>query len=59
MQDYGLFEIMFNLRAMRRLKNDPIPQDLLERVLEAATQAPSAQSSERVDEPKASSDKMQ
>lgn len=37
-----LYEAMSTLRAVRRLKPDPIPGDVLRRVLEAATWAPSA-----------------
>jgi nitroreductase len=36
----GLYEAMSSLRAVRRLKPDPIPDDVLHRVLEAATWAP-------------------
>jgi nitroreductase len=36
-----LFDVMSTTRAMRRLKPDPVPDDLLRRCLEAATYAPS------------------
>src|SRR3954453_5680697 len=36
-----LFEVMSTPRAMRRLKPDPIPPELVRRCLEAATWAPS------------------
>lgn len=36
-----LYEAMRTLRAVRRLRSDPIPDDVLRRVLEAATWAPS------------------
>lgn len=36
-----LYEAMSTLRAVRRLKADPIPEQVLERVLTAATWAPS------------------
>ena len=36
-----LYEAMKTLRAVRRLRADPIPDDVLRRVLEAATWAPS------------------
>ena len=39
MQD--LFETMENCRAMRRLKPDPVPDDLIARILHAGTCAPS------------------
>ena len=36
-----LFETMRSTRSMRRLKPDPVPEDLLRQVLEAGTLAPS------------------
>ncbi|HET6184281.1 MAG TPA: nitroreductase family protein [Acetobacteraceae bacterium] len=42
MSEVGLFEAIYTARALRRLKPDPVPEALLDRVLEAATQAPSA-----------------
>lgn len=36
-----LFEALQSLRAMRRLKPDPIPDNVLQRILEAAIRAPS------------------
>ena len=41
MSDIGLFEAMFSARSIRKLSPDPVPQELITRVLEAATQAPS------------------
>ena len=35
------FELVGNMRAMRRLKPDPVPQQLLDKVLEAGVKAPS------------------
>jgi nitroreductase len=40
MSDIQLYEIMSTLRAVRRLKPDPIPDDVLQRILKAATWAP-------------------
>ena len=40
MSEIGLYEAMRTLRAVRRLRPDPIPDDVLHRVLEAATWAP-------------------
>jgi nitroreductase len=40
MAEMGVYEAMRTLRAVRRLKPDPIPDDVLLRVLEAATWAP-------------------
>ncbi len=36
-----LFETIYNCRAMRRLKSDPVPEDLLLKLIDAANQAPS------------------
>jgi nitroreductase len=38
--DPGLFETLFTLRAMRRLKPDPVPPALIERILRAGQAAP-------------------
>jgi nitroreductase len=40
--DIGLFEAMNTTRAMRWLKSDPIPDAILEQILEAAIKAPNA-----------------
>lgn len=37
-----IFELMHTMRAMRRLKSDPVPRELLEQLIAAATWAPSA-----------------
>ena len=39
--EMGLFEVMYNCRAMRRLKRDPVPEALLLKLVEAGNQAPS------------------
>jgi nitroreductase len=39
--DPGIFAVMSTMRAMRRLKPDPVPDELLEKLVEAATWAPS------------------
>jgi nitroreductase len=36
-----IFEAMYTLRAMRRLKPDPVPEELVWKVLDAAIRAPS------------------
>jgi nitroreductase len=41
MATIDLYEAMSTLRAVRRLRPDPIPNDVLRRVLQAATWAPS------------------
>src|SRR5512139_100128 len=40
--DVPLFEIMYSCRAMRRLKPDPVPEDVLLQLVDAALQAPSS-----------------
>ena len=40
-EDAPIFEVMSTMRAMRRLKPDPVPDELLEKLVEAATWAPS------------------
>jgi nitroreductase len=41
MTEIGLFEALNTARALRRLKPDPVPDDLITQVLDAAIQAPS------------------
>jgi nitroreductase len=41
MTEVGLFDTMYTARALRRLKPDPVPEDLITRVLDAAIRAPS------------------
>ncbi|HEY0424590.1 MAG TPA: nitroreductase family protein [Rhodopila sp.] len=41
MNQIGLFEAIYSARAMRRLKPDPVPDELMTRVLDAAIRAPS------------------
>jgi nitroreductase len=40
-EDAPILEVMATLRAMRRLKPDPVPDELLERLIQAASWAPS------------------
>src|SRR6202047_3505483 len=40
-EDAPIFEVMSTMRAMRRLKPDPVPDELLEKLVQAATWAPS------------------
>lgn len=40
MAEMGIYQAMSTLRAVRRLKPDPIPDDVMRRVLEAAAWAP-------------------
>ena len=41
MTEIGLFDAMYTARALRRLKPDPVPDELITRVLDAAIRAPS------------------
>lgn len=41
MKEMGIFETIHSLRAMRRLRPDPVPEELLRKALAAGTQAPS------------------
>lgn len=40
-EEIGLFEAIYTLRSIRRLRPDPVPQEHIEKILEAATKAPS------------------
>ena len=42
MAEIGLFEAIYSARALRRLKPDPVPEELITRILDAAIRAPSA-----------------
>lgn len=42
MPEIGLFDAIYSARAMRRLKPDPVPDELITRVLDAAIRASSA-----------------
>src|SRR5215467_3168562 len=42
MPEIGLFDAMYSARALRRLKPDPVPQEIITRILDAAICAPSA-----------------
>ena len=45
-EDAPIFEVMRTMRAMRRLKPDPVPRELLEKLVAAATWAPSGSNSQ-------------
>ena len=47
MEDIGLFDTMYNCRAMRRLDTREIPEDQLLKLIDAANQAPSGSNSQR------------
>jgi nitroreductase len=36
----GLFEAIYNMRAMRRLKPDPVPDELIRKIIDAGLRAP-------------------
>lgn len=42
MSEIGLFEAIHTARALRRFKTDPVPDELITRILDAAIRAPSA-----------------
>jgi nitroreductase len=46
-ENTDVFHIMRTMRAMRRLKPDPVPDDLIAQVLEAGTAAPNGGNSQR------------
>jgi nitroreductase len=39
--EFDLFEAIYTTRAMRRLKPDPVPREIIMKVIEAATMSPS------------------
>src|SRR5438445_13260905 len=41
MAEIGLFEAMYTARAIRRLKPDPVPDEVITKILDAAIRAPS------------------
>ena len=42
MPEIGLFDAITSARALRRLKPDPVPEEIISRILDAAIRAPSA-----------------
>ena len=42
MAEIGLFDAIYTARAIRHLKPDPVPDDLIEKVIDAGIRAPSA-----------------
>jgi nitroreductase len=48
-EDAPIFDVMRTMRAMRRLAPDPVPDELLERLVEAATWAPSGSNAQEYD----------
>ncbi len=41
MAEPGIFEVMFSTRSMRRLKPDPVPDEVIYKILDAGIRAPS------------------
>ena len=41
MSDIGLFDAIYSTRSMRRLKPDPIPRDVISKIIDAGVHAPS------------------
>ncbi len=46
-EEIGLFDAMFHCRAMRKIKTDEVPEELLVRLIEAGNQAPSGSNLQR------------
>jgi nitroreductase len=46
MTDIGLFDAMYSARALRQLKPDPVPEETITKLLDAAIRAPSAGNSQ-------------
>jgi nitroreductase len=42
MSEMGIFETMYSARAMRRFKPDPVPEEVISKILDTAIRAPSA-----------------
>ena len=42
MAEIGLFEAMYSARALRRFKPDPVPDEIISKILDAAIRAPTA-----------------
>src|SRR5580692_7797229 len=42
MPEIALFDAIYSARALRRLKPDPVPEEIITRILDAAIRAPSA-----------------
>ena len=46
--EMGLFEVIYNCRAMRRIKPDPVPEELLRKLVDAGNQAPTGSNVQNV-----------
>jgi nitroreductase len=47
MAETGLFDAMYTARALRRYKTDPIPDDVMTKILDAAIRAPSGSNQQK------------
>ena len=45
-EEADIFEIMHTMRAMRRLKPDPVPKEMIDKILDAGIRAPSGQNTQ-------------
>ena len=45
--EIGLFEAMYTQRAIRHYKPDPVPDELIHKLIEAASKAPSGGNSQK------------
>ena len=46
-QEFSLQEAIYNCRAMRKIKSDPVPEEMLIKLIDAANQAPSGSNSQK------------
>jgi nitroreductase len=46
MSEIGIFEAMYSARALRRFKSDPVPDAIIQQIVDAAIRAPSAGNSQ-------------
>ena len=46
-ESFSLKDAIYNCRAMRRIKSDPVPEDLLLQLIDAANQAPSGSNAQK------------
>ena len=44
--DTNVFEILHTMRAMRKLKKDPVPREMIDKILDAGIRAPSGQNTQ-------------
>ncbi len=47
-EELGIFEVLYNCRAMRRIKPDPVPEELLLKLADAGNQAPTGSNVQNV-----------